>query len=324
MPILESAGEEAFTLVIGQRSVIDLRHDGSTKRTSLRSILPGGGGARSYAPKEGSQSRRLRKGRVSSVTGTGSTWGTSESSGERAPLEFFEATTTTSPTRDEHRSGGHRRHDAVAIPESYHAANFAGLEASRLFSQDVVAGRPHTSAADRTSGPTQSGSARVGHRIHRRVDVPRRHLGFNARPDPVHYATPVPINATFGITGLMWRTSGATPPTSRRARALLEARYDLKLGIWDLASNPTLRKTLLDASPVLPPPPTPVPVPQAAERRAEARVDAKMHAKEVERSAIAAVHRTPGALKELGWARRHEKQRGVLQLPLPSQCAWTQ
>ena len=42
MPILQSAGDDAFALVIGQRSVMEVRPDGSTKRTSLRSLLPGG------------------------------------------------------------------------------------------------------------------------------------------------------------------------------------------------------------------------------------------------------------------------------------------
>jgi hypothetical protein len=41
-PILDGAGEGSFTLVIGNRSVVELRQDGTLKRSSLRSFLPGG------------------------------------------------------------------------------------------------------------------------------------------------------------------------------------------------------------------------------------------------------------------------------------------
>ena len=39
--ILDSAADDAFALIIGNRSVTDLRQDGTLKRTSLRSFLPG-------------------------------------------------------------------------------------------------------------------------------------------------------------------------------------------------------------------------------------------------------------------------------------------
>ena len=261
----------------------------------------------------------------SCVTGTASTWGTSDSSGATlaARWQFLDG-------------NDYYLTDSVAsiapavivdttpwlLFEQYRANNFAGLEASRLFSADAIVVAPHTSSADsyfrsyaewvsqgRPPDPTAEWTPQ------------ENPWDPNARPDPLHYATPVPIDATFGITGLMSAAEWSDPADLEAARALLEARYDLKLGIWDLASNPTLRKTLLDASPVLPPPPLAVPVPQAAERRAEARVDAKMHAKEVERSAVAAATERLGALKELGWGRRAEKQRGVLQLPLTEPMA---
>lgn len=40
--ILDSAGESAFVLIIGSRSVMELRQDGTLRRTGLRSLLPGG------------------------------------------------------------------------------------------------------------------------------------------------------------------------------------------------------------------------------------------------------------------------------------------
>jgi hypothetical protein len=39
-PLLDTAGPESFALVIGPRSVVELRHDGTLRRTRLRSLLP--------------------------------------------------------------------------------------------------------------------------------------------------------------------------------------------------------------------------------------------------------------------------------------------
>ena len=33
------------------------------------------------------------------------------------------------------------------------------------------------------------------------------------------------------------------------ARKLLQSRFDLKIGIWDLVDSPTLRESLLDVEP---------------------------------------------------------------------------
>jgi len=41
-PMLDSAGPDAFALVLGTRTVMEVRADGSTHRTRLRSLLPGG------------------------------------------------------------------------------------------------------------------------------------------------------------------------------------------------------------------------------------------------------------------------------------------
>src|SRR5579872_2439874 len=45
LPILESRGRSAFALVIGDKSVVDLRGDGSTRRLGLKGLLAGGVGA---------------------------------------------------------------------------------------------------------------------------------------------------------------------------------------------------------------------------------------------------------------------------------------
>ena len=40
--ILDSAGDDPYALVIGNRSVVELRQDGRLRRLGLRSILSGG------------------------------------------------------------------------------------------------------------------------------------------------------------------------------------------------------------------------------------------------------------------------------------------
>jgi len=42
MPILESAGPDAFALVVGKRSITEMLSDGSTRRTLLRKFCPVG------------------------------------------------------------------------------------------------------------------------------------------------------------------------------------------------------------------------------------------------------------------------------------------
>jgi hypothetical protein len=321
MPILEGAGENAFALVIGQRSVVELRQDGSTRRTSLRSVLPGGTTqveiVRSEMGKpipDGYEEAAALRNWDNADMGTiaikrgvaGQRWTFLQ--GNEYYLAQAGKSIGPSVVVDTTPWMLVKNHPAVA---------FSGLESSRLFAPDTVLVTPHTHAANRyfNAYVRWVKKDRPSDRWNAATQFVQS-WDPDARPDPVHYTTPVPIIANFGITGLVVAAQWLDPADLEAARALLEARYDLKLGIWDLASNSTLRKTLLVASPVLPAPRAAIPIPLAAERRAESRVDAKVHAKEVERTTLAAVTVRLGALKELGWVRRAERQRGLLQLPL--------
>jgi hypothetical protein len=95
-------------------------------------------------------------------------------------------------------------------------------------------------------------------------------------PDPLDYTNAVPVRAEFKITGLIRNGSWEDPSDLEAARTLLAARYDLNIGIWDLASNPTLRASLLDVVPVRPPPPVQVEVPAAAQARAKSKLDKEL------------------------------------------------
>jgi hypothetical protein len=247
MPILESAGNEAFALVIGQRSVIELRQDGSTKRTSLRSVLPGGVSKielirrriREELPAGFEKAKMLRNWNREHMGDIGFKRGA-----QGARWWFLEGNDYYLP--DSVTSIG----PAVVVDttpwlllKDTRANNLTALEGSRLFSAEAIIVAPHTYSAD---SYFKSYSEWIRHG---RPPDPAREWtpqtndwDPSARPDPLHYAIPVPVSSTFSITGLMVAAEWRNSADLEAARVLLEARYDLKLGIWDLASNPTLRR----------------------------------------------------------------------------------
>ena len=252
MPILESAGEQAFALVIGQRSVVELRQDGSAKRTSLRSLLPGGtsraeivrsemGKAVPDGYEEATVLRNWEKADMGTIGvkrgEAGCRWRFLEGN------EYYlaQAGQTIAPKVVVDTA-------PWALPENFHAHHLEAMEASRFSSAEAVLVAPHTFGADQHF-KTYAEWVNQGRPPDPPIGWSRPSNSWDpdARPDPVHYATPVPIRAAFGITGLMVAAQWQDPADLEAARTLLEARYDLKLGIWDLASNSTLRKTLLDA-----------------------------------------------------------------------------
>jgi hypothetical protein len=97
------------------------------------------------------------------------------------------------------------------------------------------------------------------------------------------------------------------PSDLEAARSLLQARYDLKIGIWDLVGNPTLRRTLLDAIPSPGPSADSVAVPETAARRAEVLVATKVRAKQAEDQGLRTVANRLRPLEALGWERAHDK-----------------
>ena len=117
----------------------------------------------------------------------------------------------------------------------------------------------------------------------------------------LNYACPVPVIADFQITGLIQGNAWNDPSNLEAARTLLQARYDLKLGIWDLAENPTLRRTLLESAQILAAPGIEVVVPKGAAERAERQVAKKMAAKAVRRAALETVAPELAPLIRAGW-----------------------
>jgi hypothetical protein len=67
----------------------------------------------------------------------------------------------------------------------------------------------------------------------------------------------VPVEGDFRVTGVVQRGTWVDPAPLEAARLLLQARFDLKLGIWDLVTNDVLRSALLKETPIVAPPRTP-------------------------------------------------------------------
>ena len=301
-PVLDNAGEGSFALVIGSRSVAELRQDGTLRRTGLRSLLPGGSTTVTVA--------RARDGEAFEdgyeVVPSPAWWHGNDrvgvkrgDSGRRWWFfngnEFWlgHAGTTIRP--------------AVIIDTGDAALfGFETFEQRRLFSNDLVLVMPHTDHASKyVSG--YHDWLQAGRPPQAWPDPQPRDP--DAPPDPVSYARPVPVQEDFAVTAIAQAGTWQDPSHLEAARSLLAARFDLKLGIWDLVRNPLLRRTLLNAQPVTTAPGNTAPVPAGAARRASQRVDQKLQ----DRAAQDAVAEQLGQLRAVGW---QDASRGVFRLPL--------
>jgi hypothetical protein len=92
-------------------------------------------------------------------------------------------------------------------------------------------------------------------------DVPEAFLRF-----PV-------VSAECGVSGLLREGQWGDAAGLEAARMLLLKRFDLKLGLWDLALNPVLRSTVLDALPVQDVSGEAVQIPAFAWKQAERRYE---------------------------------------------------
>ena len=113
---------------------------------------------------------------------------------------------------------------------------------------------------------------------------------------------PVPVNADFKITGVIQDGTWVDPADFEAARSLLQTRYDLKIGYWDLVGNPTLRRSLLESTPIPAAPAEHAPVPAAAAARAAKRIasgEREVAERAMSKDAIAR------SLAPTGWTQEH-------------------
>jgi hypothetical protein len=120
--------------------------------------------------------------------------------------------------------------------------------------------------------------------------------------DPADFLSIPVLRAACSVSGLLRAGQWEDAAGLEAARMLLLKRYDLKLGLWDLALNPVLRSTVLESRPVQPVPDEPVQAPASEWKRAERKAEkatARREAKQLKiRQANAALKQE---LEPVGW-----------------------
>ena len=318
--LLDSAGESSFALLIGNRSVVELRPDEMLRRTGLRSVLPGGTSKLELIrtsfdetlPDGYTQSRRLQNwsGEVMGTVGfkTGDPdcrWRFLQGNEFYLSVAGKDIGASVVIDTSETITGGDRLVSGV----------YAAFEQRRLYAVDSILVMPHT---HRTESLIRGYLAwvRAGRPDTAEPAAPSPPPG-TPPPNPIHYTCPVPVQAEFGVTGLVRHDQWCDPSDVEAARALLQARYDLKIGIWDLVGNPTLRRTLLASTPHVPTPTHSAPVPAGAAQRAQKRVAEKAAERSEEERALHSITAHLHPLEVLGWNRSGNAGNAMV-LPLTS------
>ena len=318
LPILDAVGSAAFALVLGQRSVVDLRSDGEIQRSRLSRLLPGGVGTISVI--RTSMDEQLPAG-YDLVTvlrsWNGESLGTVgiKQDQSRRRWRFVDGFPylhyTVQPIGASVIVDTNPRVASMEGIETMGTERFQALESELLSVEGVVVVMPHTHATEKFIREylswLQKGRKDIQTSLER--DVPSWDPA--QPPNPVRYMHPVPVAAEFQVTGLVQGGQWQDPSELEAARSLLRARYDLKIGIWDLVENPTLRRTLLETVPTPTPPDRLAAVPPGAGQRATIAVGARLEA----RTALETARLQLLKLKDVGWSDSRYSYE-VLHLPL--------
>jgi hypothetical protein len=284
-PALDSAGNEAFALILETRTIAEVRPDGTLRRRRLRSLFPGGTSSvrmRSSAPswpedpnkitvdigKRGTRWRFLEipwyLRLVRSLVNPAITVDTRQPLPNDAAYKLWHETVTS---------------DIIVMPhtasnEEYLRGYFAWLERGRPYDGDT-----HSPAAEFDWAKIESS---------------------------------VPRQADFRVTGLFENGEWTDPTHLDAARSLLQSRFDLRIGLWDLARNPVLQETLLTPIPVDPPSTQAVEIPTAAVRRNEQRAARTAERRE----AVTAIFNQLAPLRSLRWEETFDPVAWFSVLPL--------
>ncbi|MHB1783673.1 MAG: hypothetical protein ACYCTE_13520 [Acidimicrobiales bacterium] len=309
-PLLRMGSGDLFALVIGNRTVTDPRGSGA-KRTGLSKFLPGGSTELEITRvmKDAPFPRGFeelwhdndQEGRVWSRIGVkvkdpSRHWRFLK--GNEFYLPRVGATVDPSVLVDTSES--------TVSGERMYSGRYAQFEKARLFAERMVIVMPHT---QRTESLVRGYLRWVtnGRPTPRYPSQPA--WDPDAPPDPTRFTRVTPASATFAVTGLVRGGEWVDPGPLEAARQLLEARYDLKIGIWDLVDNDILRNSLLETIPKSVVPSAPVVVPTAATTRAARQVDEVLDERAEERSAMARISAQMGPLDAIGW-KASETDRG--------------
>lgn len=298
--ILDDAGAHAFALVVGARTLLEVQPDGSLRRTRTSSVVRGGlstvelvrsGHDEKLGPDYEHAGEMDRSWSGASIGEVGLRYG--EPRRRWRVLngnEWYLA------------QAGQALQPAVIVDTTdsvLHDATFQSLEQRRLFSDQVVLVMPHTQASERYIKA-------YANREHQ--ETPLQPLCSSlmwdpdAPPDPIRYTIPIPITASFGVTGLMQRDEWRDPSDIEAARKLLQARFDLRIGLWDLVRSPVLRRTLLDTVPTSPAPNHRAAIPPAAAKRARKSIESRIASTEAEAAARERITPLLIPLLKEGWS----------------------
>jgi hypothetical protein len=108
--------------------------------------------------------------------------------------------------------------------------------------------------------------------------------------------------AECSVSGLLRAGQWEDPAGLEAARMLLLKRFDLKLGLWDLALNPVLRSTVLEWLPIQAPPEEAVQIPAYAWKQAEKKAEEATARRDTARHAVSELNDALGRqLAPLGW-----------------------
>ncbi|WP_042379779.1 hypothetical protein [Streptacidiphilus melanogenes] len=320
--LLDSAGDNAFALLLGNRTVVELQPDDTLRRTGLRSVLQGGSSelelirtSMDEALPDGYTFAHRLQNWNNEVMGTigfkpgdpGSRWRFLK--GNEFYLSAAGKVIGASVVID--------TSETVTGSDRLSSAVFTAFEERRLYSPDTVLVMPHT---HHTESLLRGYLAwlRAGRPDTTEMPTPALPWDPAAPPDPIRYTCPVPIEARFGVTGLIRDGQWSDPSDLEAARSLLQARYDLKIGIWDLVGNPTLRRALLASTPHEPGPTHSAPVPAGSAQRAQKRVAAKMSQKADQELALRRIADQLEPLEALGW-KPNEHTGSTMVLPLTAE-----
>lgn len=323
LPILSNEGTDAFALVIGGRTVLELRSDGSTRRSRLRQLLSGGtttveilrtemGGTLPEGYDKVETLRNWNEVDMGTIGVKRGAWGKRWwfLNGNDYYLDHAGPTIAPSVIVD--------TSPWIIYDPDYERVSYQHLEQSRPFSDMAVLVVPHTAAAETffRGYADWIAASRPPPDLHEWQPPEISQYDPDAPPDPLRYTTLIPIRGDFGVTGLVRDGTWQDPSGLEAARKLLEARYDYTIGIWDLADNPTLRQTLLDVVPVEIAPIAEASVPVEAASRAMSSVDKVMTQRQNEREALTRIVSLSAPLEALGWEVGSRATNPVLVLPL--------
>lgn len=315
--ILESSDPNAFALILGPRSLVEIRPDGSLKRRRLSKFLRGGVGNISVAYRNASQPLPEGYRETKTVENHNGLWARFgvklESELRRwmfSDLDFgFDALV------DEFRP-------AVIVDTTNRFARRAWSESlqaieTEFLLEGITLILPHTAGSERLLGDYEKWCAEGRPDFEDESPTEPIDGDWNDRPI-LHYAETVAVDGSFTVTGLVRRGSRRDPSHFEAARSLLQTRFDLKIGIWDLEENPILRASLLKPEAVPPIPTTSIAVSstilsRAADRKTE-RDAARKQAEFEQASALRLIGDSMNGLSMNGWSPLTD--RGIANFPL--------